>query len=229
MYKRQLLYGALYLWAFWDPTGNLDQLPVALVDADHGSTLDGAPLHAGADVSTRLLDSRDLDWHLTDAKHAADGVADGTYYFAVTVPAEFSADIASAGGDDPTSAQLLVTYNDANSFLASTLGRSAMTQVRDAVAATIGEKGVDQVLVGLGSARDGFAQASDGALTLRAAGGQLADGAQQVADGATSAATGAAALADGSKQLVSGSTARAAAPVAALVAPSATCCAPSAS
>jgi putative membrane protein len=202
-----LLYGALYLWAFWDPTGHLDQLPVALVDADQGSTLDGAALHAGADVSTRLLDSGDLDWHLTDAKDAADGVANGTYYFAVTVPAEFSADIASAGGADPTSAQLLVTYNDANSFLASTLGRSAMTRVRDAVAATIGEQGVDQVLVGLGSARDGFAQASDGALTLRAAGGRLADGAQQVADGATSAATGAAALADGSKQLVSGSSA----------------------
>ena len=202
-----LLYGALYLWAFWDPTGHLDQLPVALVDADQGSTLDGVALHAGADVSTRLLASGDLDWHLTDAKDAADGVANGTYYFAVTVPAEFSADIVSAGGADPTSAQLLVTYNDANSFLASTLGRSAMTQVRDAVAATVGEQGVDKVLVGLGSARDGFAQASDGALTLRAAGGQLADGAQQVADGATSAATGAAALADGSKQLVSGSSA----------------------
>jgi putative membrane protein len=98
-----LLYGALYLWAFWDPTGHLDQLPVALVDADQGSTLDGAALHAGADVSTRLLDSGDLDWHLTDAKDAADGVANGTYYFAVTVPAEFSADIASAGGADPTS------------------------------------------------------------------------------------------------------------------------------
>jgi len=202
-----LLYGALYLWAFWDPTGHLDQLPVALVDADQGSTLDGVALHAGTDLTTRLVDAGNLDWHLTDAKDAADGVANGTYYFAVTVPAEFSADIVSAGGDDPTHAQLLVTYNDANSFLASTLGRSAMTQVRDAVAATIGEKAVDKVLVGLGSARDGFAQASDGALTLRAAGGQLADGAKQVADGATSAATGAAALADGSKQLVSGSSA----------------------
>ena len=205
-----LLYGALYLWAFWDPTGHLDQLPVALVDADQGSTLDGTALHAGTDVATRLLDSGDLNWHLTDAKDAADGVANGTYYFAVTVPAAFSADIASAGGADPRSAQLLVTYNDANSFLASTLGRSAMTQVRDAVAAAIGERGVDQVLVGLGSARDGFAQASDGALTLRAAGSRLADGAQQVADGATSAATGAAVLADGSKRLVSGSSALAA-------------------
>ena len=31
-----LLYGALYLWAFWDPTGHLDAMPVALVNADAG-------------------------------------------------------------------------------------------------------------------------------------------------------------------------------------------------
>lgn len=200
-----LLYGALYLWAFWDPTGNMDRLPVALVNADQGADVDGERLDAGADVAARLLESGDLGWVEVDADEAADGVSDGTYYFAVTVPADFSADIASAAGDSPTPAQLLVTYNDANSFLASTLGRSAMTQVQSAVSATIGEQAVDQVLVGLGAARDGFAEASDGALTLRAAGGQLAEGAHEVADGASSAAAGAAALADGSQQLVSGS------------------------
>lgn len=199
-----LLYGALYLWAFWDPTGNMDRLPVALVNADTGATLDDEPLAAGSEVTDQLVDSGDLDWRLTDAQDAADGVADGTYYFAVTIPADFSADIASADGDDPTAAQLQVTYNDANSFLASTLGRSAMAQVQSAVSATIGEQAVDTMLVGLGSARDGFATAADGALTLRAASGDLSTGAHQVADGAVSAADGAARLADGSGTLAAG-------------------------
>jgi putative membrane protein len=199
-----LLYGALYLWAFWDPTGNMDRLPVALVNADTGATLDDEPLAAGTEVTDQLVDSGDLDWRLTDAQDAADGVADGTYYFAVTIPADFSADIASAGGDDPTAAQLQVTYNDANSFLASTLGRTAMAQVQSAVSATIGEQAVDTMLVGLGSARDGFATAADGALTLRAASGDLSTGAHQVADGAVSAADGAARLADGSGTLATG-------------------------
>lgn len=199
-----LLYGALYLWAFWDPTGNMDRLPVALVNADTGATLDDEPLAAGTEVTDQLVDSGDLDWRLTDAQDAADGVADGTYYFAVTIPADFSADIASAGGDDPTAAQLQVTYNDANSFLASTLGRTAMAQVQSAVSATIGEQAVDTMLVGLGSARDGFATAADGALTLRAASGDLSTGAHQVADGAVSAADGAARLADGSGTLAAG-------------------------
>lgn len=199
-----LLYGALYLWAFWDPTGNMDRLPVALVNADEGATLDGEALHAGDDVTAKLVDSGDLGWVETDAEDAAQGVEDGTYYFAVTVPADFSADIASAGSDTPTAASLMVTYNDANSFLASTLGRSAMAQVQTAVRSTVGEQAVDKVLVGLGSARDGFAQASDGALTLSAASGTLSDGAHQVADGATTAADGAAQLAEGSTTLASG-------------------------
>ncbi|MBW0254944.1 YhgE/Pip domain-containing protein [Cellulomonas sp. PS-H5] len=199
-----LLYGALYLWAYWDPTGNLDRLPVALVNADEGATRDGEPLHAGDDVVDELLDSDALDWRQVDADEAAAGVTDGTYYFAVTLPGDFSTDIASIGGDAPTSAEIDVTYNDANSYLASTLGRSAMTQIRAAVSATIGEQAADQVLVGLGSARDGFAQASDGALTLTAASGDLSSGAHQVADGATSAADGAARLSSGAADLASG-------------------------
>lgn len=199
-----LLYGALYLWAYWDPTGNLDRLPVALVNADTGATRDGEPLRAGDEVVDELLDSDALDWRQVDAEDAAAGVTDGTYYFAVTLPADFSTDIASIGGDTPTAAEIDVTYNDANSYLASTLGRSAMTQIRAAVSATIGEQAADQVLVGLGSARDGFAQASDGALTLTAASGDLSTGAHQVADGATSAADGAATLASGAADLASG-------------------------
>ncbi len=199
-----LLYGALYLWAFWDPTGHLDRLPVALVNADAGTTLDGAPLRAGDEVAEALTSSADLDWRPTDARDAAAGVADGTYYFAVTLPADFSADVASASGDDPTSAQILVTYDDANSFLASTLGRSAMTQVEAAVSDSIGEQATQRVLVGLGAARDGFAQASDGALTLHAAAGDLDDGATRVAGGAHDAADGARDLAAGAGALDAG-------------------------
>ena len=200
-----LLYGALYLWAFWDPTGHLDRLPVALVDADAGAVRDGSRVHAGDDVTTALLDSHALHFVRTDAADAAAGVRGGRYYFALTVPADFSASVVSAGGPNPHPAQLDVTYDDTNSFLATTLGRSAMAQVSDAVRATIGQQAAAQVLVGLGSAHDGFARASDGALTLEAAAGTLSSGAHQVASGAAAAAEGAATLASGSAAAASGS------------------------
>ena len=199
-----LLYGALYLWAFWDPTGNLDKLPVALVNADTGAIVGGREQHAGQDVVTQLTASKDLDWQVTDAADADKGVRDGTYDFAVTIPAEFSTDLASAAGSDPTPARIDVTYNDGTSFLASTLGHSAMLQVEQAVSATAGRQAVGTVLVGLGSARDGFAKASDGAVTLQTAAGTLGDGARQLADGASSAADGAGSLATGAHGLATG-------------------------
>lgn len=35
-----LLYGALYLWSFWDPYGRLDRIPVALVNDDKGASVE---------------------------------------------------------------------------------------------------------------------------------------------------------------------------------------------
>ncbi|WP_028046587.1 YhgE/Pip family protein [Cellulomonas sp. URHE0023] len=202
-----LLYGALYLWAFWSPTSHLDRLPVALVNSDTGATrADGTRLTAGSDLTDELTDGNALDWQVTDPADAAAGVRDGDYYFAVTIPDDFSSSLVSAGGDTPTSAQIDVTYNDANSFIGTTLGRSAMTQVRDAVAATAGQEAVDEVLVGLGSARAGLVEASDGALSLRDAATQLGDGATQVADGAVQARDGSAALASGTATLRDGAT-----------------------
>lgn len=199
-----LLYGALYLWAFWDPTGHLDAMPVALVNADTGADRDGSRVTAGQDLTDELTDSAALDWVVTDAADAAAGVRDGDYYFAVTIPADFSADLVSAGGDRPTAAQIDVTYNDANSFIGTTLGRSAMDHVRDGIAATAGEQAVDRVLVGLGSARDGMLQAADGAVSLRDASQQVGDGARQIADGATGVRDGAAQLAVGAGTLDDG-------------------------
>ena len=199
-----LLYGALYLWAFWDPMGRMDNLPVALVVEDAGATVDGERLDAGAQIADRLTDSGDLRWERTDAAAAQAGVESGDYYFAVTIPADFSQSIADVAGDAPEAASIAVTYNDANSFLATTLGRSAMEQVQTAVREEIGSQAVDTVLVGLGAARDGFATASDGAIRLGTAAGKVDDGAQQLADGAQSAADGAGSLASGLGELRDG-------------------------
>src|SRR3954447_15505553 len=88
-----LLYGALYLWAFWNPTGHLDAMPVALVNADTGAERAGAPVTAGRDLTEELTEAQALDWVVPDPADAAAGVRDGDYYFAVTIPADFSSDL----------------------------------------------------------------------------------------------------------------------------------------
>ncbi len=201
-----LLYGAMYVWAFWDPTTRMDELPVALVNADvPAKDDDGTLQHYGQDVVDELLDDDSVGWTLLDASDAAAGVEAGTYYFAVTIPADFTTDVLSLGGDDPTAAKIMVSYDDSNSFLASTLGRTAMLEVRDAVNRKVSKEAVNTLLVGVGDARDGFAEASDGAFELADGLTEASDGADRLNVGAQDLADGAAQLADGTSDLATGS------------------------
>ena len=101
-----LIYGALYLWAFQAPDKHMDELPVALVNQDVGAVNGDESVHAGQDLATELLDGMELKWEQTDAAGAAQGVADGTYYFAMTIPSDFSANAVSVGTDKPAQTML---------------------------------------------------------------------------------------------------------------------------
>ena len=206
-----LIYGALYLWAFWAPDHELDNLPVALVNVDAGASRDGEPVTAGQDLVDELVDGHELGWTVTDAKDAAAGVKDGDYYFSVTIPSDFSADAVSAGTDSPLSAKVQVDYNDSNSFLATTMGKQAMVQLRDAVATEIGDQTVNALLVGVDDAGDGIRSAADGAgrlfdgLTTASAGADsLLVGLDTLAEGALTLDDGAARLTDGAGTLATG-------------------------
>lgn len=193
-----LLYGVLYLWAFWDPIGNLNHLPVALVSEDAGATVAGHHENFGAQVVKQLDDRQDLKWERTSASQARSGVEDGTYYFSVTLPKNFSRQAVSPTTDQPVSPQVLVRYNDSNSFLASTLGKEAMGQVRAAIAQQFGTRYAKTALVGLQSARGGLVQAADGS-------GQVTDGLTTAQAGTQQLNVGLGTLTDGMAQLSSGS------------------------
>ncbi|TFB89004.1 YhgE/Pip domain-containing protein [Cryobacterium algoricola] len=206
-----LIYGALYLWAFWAPDKELSKLPVALVNSDTGAVRDGTDVTAGNDLVGKLLDGHDLGWVETSAADAATGVTDGDYYFSVTIPADFSTDAISAGTDTPTAAQVMVDYNDSNSFLASTLGKQAMIQLRDAVSLNIGDQTVNTMLVAVNKAGDGIRTAAAGAGTLadglstaETGTGTLVAGLNDLSAGASTLDDGAAQVADGSSTLAAG-------------------------
>jgi putative membrane protein len=62
-----LVYGALYLWAFWDPFGHVNKLPVALVNSDRGAVVSGQQFNAGTEIAKSLTADRSLDWHVVTA------------------------------------------------------------------------------------------------------------------------------------------------------------------
>lgn len=206
-----LLYGAIYLWAFWNPFGEINKMPVALVNEDRGATATGQSRNIGDQVARALHDSGQLQLHEVSAAEAADGVRHGTYYFMITIPADFSEAVASPMGNDPRQAQIRFTYNNANNYLASVLGQAAARDVLSLVNAAVGQKTIGGVLTGLTDAGAGLSRAAHGAEQLSAGMTSAEDGAQRLAtgsralsDGLATASNGSAALATGARQLSAG-------------------------
>lgn len=178
-----LLYGALYLWSFWDPYKRLDKVPVAIVNADKGTTVDGARLDAGGEITRKLHDSKRFDWREVSAKEAAEGLEDGRYYLTLTMPEDFSAKIASSAGDDPTTGALQVRTNDANNYIVGSISRTVFSEVRSAASANASRGFLDKIFVNFSDLHDKTAEAADGADKLKDGAGKAQEGAKELADG----------------------------------------------
>lgn len=199
-----LLYGALYLWAFWNPFDAVNKMPVAIVNLDKGAEVAGTETNVGAEVTQQIIESGQLDLHQVGEAEARDGLAHGRYYFTVTLPEDFSEAVASAQGDSPRRANLIFTYNDANNYLASIIGADAAQQVVSQVSAKIGEQTVGVVLTGLSTAGAGLIQAAEGAKQLDEGLVTANSGAQQLAIGANTLATNMVTAKDGAAKLAGG-------------------------
>lgn len=202
-----ILYSTLYLWSFWNPFGQIDRVPVALVNADRGAIVEGEKFNAGQQVADGLLEDNSLNWHFVSQQEALDGVREGRYYFAVELPPDFSEAVTSPSEKDnphPRKAVIEATYNDANGYLSTMIGENAMRVVLNVVSERIGAEAVDKVLVGLLDAGMGLSRAADGAGELSEGLGKLADGSATLNEGLGTAVRGTGELAQGTDTLVDG-------------------------
>lgn len=193
-----LLYGGLYLWANQDPYARLDQIPVALVVDDTGSTNESSPRNLGEQVAESLIEDGSFAWKRVSAAEAEAGVEGGEFDFSVTFPADFTASLESSQGESPHQASVVLRTNDANSYLASTIGDQATKRIQAQIVQQVNREaaqhmldGVAEIRVSLVKASDGAAQASSGATTLHQGLGQLRDGTAALPDQTARLASGA--------------------------------------
>ncbi|MBT2497427.1 MULTISPECIES: YhgE/Pip domain-containing protein [Microbacterium] len=197
-----LLYGALYLWAFWNPFGNVNHLPVAIVNLDEGADAMGEPLDAGTQVVKGIVDSGQLETHVVDEAEGTAGLEHGRYAFTITIPADFSEAIASAATGDPRQADLIFTYNDANNYLSTVIGQDAAAEVINDVTAQVGEQVFLAVATGIKGELPTIRQAAAGIETLNSGVDELSAGADQLATGLVTAKSGAGTLSAALDELV---------------------------
>lgn len=74
----------------WVPYGNLDKLPVAVVNKDKPVTYNDKELKVGEKLVDKLKDEDSLCFNFVDQETAARGLKNGTYYMVITIPENFS-------------------------------------------------------------------------------------------------------------------------------------------
>ncbi|MEG1494062.1 MAG: YhgE/Pip domain-containing protein [Gordonibacter sp.] len=214
-----LLYGALYLAAFQDPYARLNTVPVAVVNEDKGAVIAAESRNLGDDVVDELKGTDDgLQWNFVSADEAQKGLEDGRYFMTCTVPADFSASVASVDGDAPEKAKLKIEYNQSENMLASQIGETVWKEVRTRMSGTVSKQYWETVLNrvadsgkdirtaadGAGTLKDGLVTAKDGSQTITANLSTLKDGAASLESGLGTLTGGTFTLSQGTRSLVSG-------------------------
>ncbi|MFE3324157.1 YhgE/Pip family protein [Streptomyces sp. NPDC059176] len=196
-----LLYGALYLWSFWDPYSRLDRIPVALVNEDEGATATGKKIHAGDEITKGLHDSNVFEWHEVSSADARKGVEDGTYYLSLTMPSDFSKRIASSSGSAPETGALEVRTNDANNYIVGSISRTVFAEVRKSASKNASRTFLDKIFISFSDIHDATEKAAKGADELKGGIGKAKKGSKDLANGLENAKNGSGKLAGGITRL----------------------------
>ncbi|MFK0193742.1 YhgE/Pip family protein [Kitasatospora sp. NPDC090308] len=197
-----LLYGAMYLWANWDPYGKTDRIPVAVVDLDRPAVAEGGrPVDAGAQLVEQLKASGTFGWQFVDAGTADAGLRGGRYAFTVEIPADFSARLATATDAQPQQGGILLRLNDANNYIAGVMTEVVQSKLQAQVDSAVHEAYVRAVYGELTDFRKELAVASEGAQQLVGATGTAQQGSAALASAAVGLHAGTERIGAGAQQI----------------------------
>ncbi|MCK6078570.1 YhgE/Pip domain-containing protein [Paenibacillus silvae] len=192
-----VLYSGLFLNAFWDPYGKMNELPVAVVNTDQGAVYNDKSLEVGQDLVDELKKSDDFNWQFVTREQAEQGMKDNKYYMTIVIPEDFSAKATTLMDEHPEPAELIYEPNEGYNFLAGQIGGTAVKQIRTKVSAKVTESYTESLLDKVGDVSDGLATAGEGA-------DKIHDGASKLDEGAATLKENLAKLADGAGKLQNG-------------------------
>ncbi|MGW1678412.1 YhgE/Pip family protein [Saccharopolyspora sp. NPDC002376] len=192
-----LLYGSLYLWSNWDPYGKLGRVPVAVVNSDQPVDSRGERINAGEQFVQQIKATDTFDWHFVDSADARRGLVEGTYYFTIEVPADFSAKLATAADRNPQRARLNIVKNDANGFIVGIMADTVKTELQNQINAAAHTTYARTLYGELDQAREKLQLASE-------ASKQLVEGTELSKQGTDALTTGLGGVRDGTGEIARG-------------------------
>ncbi len=178
-----ILYAGMFLWAFWDPYKQLDDLPVAVVNLDKGAVFDGKPIEVGKGLVDNLKDNTSFKWEFVSEKEAKKGMEGRKYYMLVRIPDNFSSNATTLLKDDPKPLNLEYIPNESLNFLSSQIGGTAIEKIKGEVSSTLTKTYAEKMFDSIQDVSKGLADGAEGANKLHDGSSELHDGSSKVTDG----------------------------------------------
>ncbi|MDC6154981.1 YhgE/Pip domain-containing protein [Bacillus albus] len=178
-----ILYAGMFLWAFWDPYKQLDDLPVAVVNLDKGAVFDGKPIEVGKGLVDNLKDNTSFKWEFVSEKEAKKGMEGRKYYMLVRIPDDFSSNATTLLKDEPKPLNLEYIPNESLNFLSSQIGGTAIEKIKGEVSSTLTKTYAEKMFDSIQDVSKGLADGAEGASKLHDGSSELHDGSSKVTDG----------------------------------------------
>ena len=127
-----LMYPLFWLQAFWNPYGNISNLPVAFINEDAGQI--------GAGLEQQLENSTDLKWTFTNREDGDNGLRNKSYYALFVIPSDFSQKIGAA-----QTANIEVYVDGKNNFMATLLASQIEKRLEEQLSQQISQSVVGKL------------------------------------------------------------------------------------
>lgn len=199
-----MIYACVFLGSMWDPYGQTDQLPVAVVNNDKEVEYNDSTMDIGKQLSDKLAKNDSMDFNIVSSSKAQKGLKDGKYYMIITIPENFSKNATTLLDDDPQTMMLTYTTNPQTNYVATKMDDSAMAKVKAEISSTVTKtyskilfKNVKTLSKGFNTAADGSQKLSDGVATA-------SEGNKTITENLNTLASSALVFNDGADSLVKG-------------------------
>lgn len=199
-----MIYACVFLGSMWDPYGQTDQLPVAVVNKDKEVKYNDSTMDIGKQLSDKLSKNDSMDFNIVSSTKAMKGLKDGKYYMVITIPENFSKNATTLLDDDPQTMMLTYTTNPQTNYIATKMDDSAMAKVKAEISSTVTKtyskilfKNVKTLSKGFNTAADGSQKLSDGVATA-------SEGNKTITENLNTLASSALVFNDGADSLVKG-------------------------
>ncbi len=116
-----LIYSVFYLIAFWNPYGNLDKIPVALVNLDKCENN-----CKSTELIDKLKEKNTFDFEIVNESKAEEGLVNKDYYAIIKIPQNFT----SSFEENNHSTEIIYNPNKKTNYLASQIIGSAVNEIQ---------------------------------------------------------------------------------------------------